>query len=52
LAGKQNNRKNSNGGSGSSKEKPAKVKNKDFEARLVKLQKELVKLSCGLSTKG
>jgi polyphosphate kinase 2 len=49
LANKKNSRKTD---SGDSKQKPAKLKNKEFEKQLAKLEEELVKLQLWVKHKG
>jgi polyphosphate kinase len=52
LPDQPTNKKNTKVASGSSKEKSAKLKNKQFEEQLEKLQKELVKLQLWVQHKG
>jgi polyphosphate kinase len=49
---KNSNKKNSRTAPSASKEKPAKLKNKEFESELAKLQQELVKLQLWVQHKG
>jgi polyphosphate kinase len=49
---KQSNKKNLKGAPDTPKEKPAKLKSKEFESQLAKLQEELVKLQLWVQHKG
>jgi polyphosphate kinase 2 len=52
LADKPANKKNKKSAPGDSEQKPAKLKNKEFESQLAKLQEELVKVQLWVQHKG